>query len=304
MPLSVEARAKVAFAAFLLVLGAAAGAWYLFVRQQHVVYEIRSPDSVSGLITGSPVEFHGVEVGKVDEVQLVDAHHVRILVEVRKDAPVTTATRATITGRGLAARGFTGYVYVSLDEAAPDGRPLAAQPGSSHAIIASAPSQGVSLDSSISQLNESVQSAMTLLHDVLDAQTVASLKQSVRNLDEVSSNLAANNARLRAVLANAEATTAQMPPLLHAGTDMLRGVQTQVLPQAQDSLARLNGTISSADETLRSIRTELLPQAQRTVTRLDQLSGSLADSADLIRRNPALLVRGTAAARPGPGEAQ
>jgi phospholipid/cholesterol/gamma-HCH transport system substrate-binding protein len=216
--------------------------------------------------------------------------------------PVTTATRATITGRGLAARGFTGYVYVSLEEAATGGQPLVAQTGSPYPLIASAPSQAVSLDTSISQLNDSVQSALVLLHDVLDTQTVASLKQSVRNLDEVSGNLAANNARMRAVLANAEAATAQMPPLLHATTDMLRSVQTQVLPQAQSSLVRLDGTISSTDEALRAIRMELLPEAQRTVTRLDQLSGSLADSADMIRSNPSLLVRGAARARPGPGE--
>ena len=302
MPMSVEARARIAFAAFLLALGAAAVAWYLFAWRQLVVYEIRSPDSVSGLIAGAPVEFHGVEVGKVDDVQLLDAHHVRVVVEVRRDVPVTTATRATITGRGLASRGFTGYVYVSMEESAGAGQPLVAQSGSAYPLIASAPSQTVSLDTSISQLNENVQSAMTLLRGVLDAQTVASLKQSVRNLDEVSGNLAANNDRLRAVLANAQAAAVQMPPLLHASTDMLRSVQTQVLPQAQSSLVRLDSTISSTDDTLRAIRMELLPEAQRTVTRLDQLSGSLADSADMIRRNPALLVRGTAAARPGPGE--
>jgi phospholipid/cholesterol/gamma-HCH transport system substrate-binding protein len=303
MPLSVDARAKLAFAAFLLALGAAAGAWYLAVRQQQAVYEIRSAESVSGLIVGAPVEFHGVEVGKVDDVQLLDARHVRVIVKVHRDVPVTTATRATITGRGLAARGFTGYVYVSLEESAEGGQPLAAQSGSAYPVIASTPSQGVSLDTSIAQLNDSVQSALVLLRGVLDAQTVASLKQSVRNLDEVSGNLAANNARLRAILANAEATTAQMPVLLHTGSDVLRTVQTQVLPQAQDSLVRLNSTIASTDDTLRSIRIDLLPEAQRTVTRLDQLSGSLADSVDLIRRNPALLVRGTVT-RPGPGEAQ
>lgn len=271
---SPENRARIAFAAFLFVLAAAAAAWYLAVRGQHALYEIRTSDSVSGLIRGAPVEFHGVEVGQVEDVQLVDPRNVRVIVAVRRDVPVTTATAATITGRGLAARGFTGYVYVSLEETAGAGRPLVAQARGDYPVIATAPSQAVSLDTSINQLNGNVQAAVALLRTTLDAQTIASLKRSVANLDQVTRTLAANDARLQSIVANAERTTAQMPPLLQTGA-----------------------------QTLRTMQTELLPQAQQTVTQLDALSGSLADTAERVRRNPALLVRGPGE-HPGPGEAR
>jgi phospholipid/cholesterol/gamma-HCH transport system substrate-binding protein len=301
MPSSPENRARIAFVLFLLTLAAAGALWYLFVREQHTLYEIRSGDSVSGLIRGSPVEFHGVEVGKVAEVQLANPRSVRVIVEVRRDVPVTTATVATITGRGLATRGFTGYVYVSLEETTGAGRQLVAEAGRRYPVIASAPSQAVSLDTSINQLNENVQAAVALLRTTLDAQTIASLKRSVANLDDVTRTLAANNARLQAIVVNAERTTAQMPPLLQAGTQTLRTMQAELLPQAGSTLAQMNGVIASSQDTVQVIRTQLLPQAQQAVTRLDALSGSLADTADRVRRNPALLVRGTSA-HPGPGE--
>lgn len=286
MSRSPESRARIAFAVFLLVLAAgAAGAW-LLARGRQTTYEIRSSDSVSGLIVGAPVEFHGVEVGKVDKVQLVDPHHVRVLIAVDANVPVTTATVATITGRGLATRGFTGYVYVSLEEPHGGGRPLVAPAGQRYAAITTAPSQAVSLDTSIHQLNENVQTAVALMRTTLDAQTIASLQRSVAHLDEVARTLAANNARMQAIVQHTESTTAQMPAMVQAGTQSLRTLQTDLLPQAGRTLAQMDDAIAAT---------------QQTVARLDALSASLEDTAERLRRNPAVLVRGSAT-RPGPGE--
>lgn len=299
---SPENRARIAFGLFVVVLAIAAAAAYLVVRGEHQLYEVRSPDNVSGLIRGAPVEFHGVEVGKVDDVQLAGPQDVRVIIEVGKDVPVTTATVATITGRGLSARGFTGYVYVSLEDATPGGRPLVADAGSRYPRIATGPSQGASLDTSIHQLNDSVQAAVALLRTTLDAQTIASLKHSVANLDEVTRTLAANNARLQQIVVNAERTTAQMPAMVQAGTQTLGAMRTQLLPQASGTLVQMNGVIAATQDTVDQLRTQLLPQAQQAVTRADALTGSLADTADRVKRNPAVLVRGMGP-RPGPGEA-
>ena len=53
----------------------------------------------SGLIGDSPIEFHGVGVRKVKRVELIDPRSVSILLNVRKNAPVTRATVATLTAR-------------------------------------------------------------------------------------------------------------------------------------------------------------------------------------------------------------
>jgi phospholipid/cholesterol/gamma-HCH transport system substrate-binding protein len=286
MPYSPESRARIAFVVFVALLAAGAVAWYAVVRGAHSFYEIRSHDNVSGLIRGAPVEFHGVEVGKVDEVRLVDAHSVHVVLEVDRQVPVTSATVATILGRGLATRGFTGYVYVSLEEGPGEHRPLVPPADGRYPVIASAPSRAVSMDTSISQLNDNVQSAIVLLRTTLDPQTIASLKQSVAHLDEVTRTLAANNARMQAIVVDARRATAQMPPLVQAGAQTLRTMQDELLPQTGRTLAQMNGVIAAT---------------QDTVTRLDQLTGSLAETTDRLRRNPAVLVRGTTA-RPGPGE--
>lgn len=327
MNMSVQARGRLAFAAALLVVAGAAAGWYGFGGGRFTTYEMRTRDPVSGLLAGAPVEFHGVEVGKVERVELTDPRNVRIVLAVRKDAPVSTATVATVTARGLATRGFTGYVYVALEDGAGPVQPLRRAEADRFPAIAMAPSQSVSLDTSINDLNRSVQSVSTLLTTVLDAQTVASLREAAHNLQQVSGTLAGNNERLASILANAERASTQLQPLLRDSSAAVHYLNAGILPQASQALVRLDGLsgamdgrlgiilrnteqastrfeplLESGNDAIFSLQTVILPEAERTLHRLDRLSTSLTETADRIERNPALLLRGTAAPKPGPGE--
>lgn len=327
MNASAEAKARWLFAGLLLALAAGLGAWLLAGTVRYKTYEIRSSDAVSGLIPGAPVEFHGVDVGKVKEVQLLGPRLVRVLLEVGRDVPVTSATVATITGRGLATRGFTGYVYVSLEDGPGGGAPLAAAPGSPYPLLASAPARQVSLDTSIKEINDSVQSLNGRLQAALDDRTVASLKQSLASLEKVTNTLAANNARLEQIIANADRASGQLQPLLQSGNATAALLRDEVLPQVQSTVVRLDRLSANVDtrmdtilrhteqasarfeplllsgeEAVRTLQTQVLPEAQRTLVRLDQLSTNLGETAGRVRRNPSLLVRGSAPQPAGPGE--
>lgn len=274
MKLSIENRARLAFA-FVVLLGAVAWlAWRLLTSGQYEIYQIRTHDSVSGLLADAPVEFHGVEVGRVRDVSLTDPHTVSILLNVKKDAPITVATTATITSRGLATRGFTGYVYISLEDSGADATPLAPAPGSQFPLIRSAPSKSVALDTAISQVNENVAAVVDLLRSTLDKQTIVALKQAVSNLQHVTAMLDTNNKKLSAIISNTEQASNQFPPLLESGNDTIKALQQQVLPEAY-----------------------------RTLSNLDRLSSSLTTLTARINRDPSLLLRGSTP-RPGPGEAK
>jgi phospholipid/cholesterol/gamma-HCH transport system substrate-binding protein len=230
---------------------------------------------------------------------------------------------ATITGRGLATRGFTGYVYIALEDRAGAGLPLVTSAGSPYPQIATAPSQTTSLDTAMQQLNQSVQAATVLLQGVLDERTVASLKESLANLDQVTRTLSAHNARLATILANAEKASGQVGPLLESSQASVVLLRQQLLPQAQSTLRELDalsasmGTVllttqqastriepllQTSNDTMRALQNQVLPQAQRALVRLDHLSTSLDDTATRIKRDPSVLLRGGGAATAGPGE--
>jgi phospholipid/cholesterol/gamma-HCH transport system substrate-binding protein len=273
MRIDADNKARLAFVIVLLVAAAGGILWYLLSSGSYTFYQIETSDPVSGLIADAPVDFHGVEVGRVKGIELTDPRKVSVVLRVRKDAPVTTATVATITSRGLAARGFTGYVYVSLEDNGTDRRELVAPPGRKHPVIPVTTSRSVNLDTAVSHMNENVQSMTRLLQSVLDEQTVASLKQSLDSLQRVTETLADNTEKLSALVANAEQASRQLTPLVESSSDTVKALQTQILPEAH-----------------------------RALSNLDNLSSTLNAVAAKVNRDPSVLVRGAAAPPPGPGE--
>lgn len=275
MTLSIENRARLIFAVVVL-LGVLGGfAWYFYTSSRNTIYQIVTRDSVSGLISDAPVELHGVEVGKVESIELLNNHSVSILLSIRKEVPITTSTLATITSRGLATRGFTGYVYISLEDTGSDPRPLATEPGNRYPRIRTAPSRSVNLDTAISQVNENVQHMTELLQSVLDRKTIADLKESVDSLQQVTRMLADNNKKLNSIIVNTEQASTQLKPLLESSNDTVKTLQLQILPEVYG-----------------------------TLDKLDKLSDTLNSTASKINREPSILLRGSTQLPLGPGEAK
>lgn len=163
----INTKARVAFVAALLISIVAGAIWYHLSVNQYATYQIITEDAVSGLITDAPIEFHGVEVGKVKSIRLLNPHSVSVVLSIDKAAPVTSASIATIISRGLATRGFTGYVYISLEDVGVDSRPLTTRPGTRYPIIPTAPSKVITLDTTINQVNDNVQVVTELLQSIL-----------------------------------------------------------------------------------------------------------------------------------------
>jgi ABC-type transporter Mla subunit MlaD len=332
----VNRRARLLFAAVLLVIVAAGGLWLLVTSASYTTYRIDTADAVSGLIADAPVELHGVEVGRVKSVELAGPRAVTILVDVKNGAPVTSATVATVTARGLAMRGFTGYVYVALEDTGAQRNPLAILPGQRYPVIPARASQVASLDLAISQVNDNVQALTRIVQTLLDPATVASLKDSVASVERVSRTLARNDERLERLLVNGERASADVPAFMHSSRATLERVDALLDPRTVETLRQLAGSLDrvttmlaendaklrtligrseeatrdlapvlqSTQETLDLLHGQVLPQAHRTLTHVDELSTTLNGAARKVDRDPSVLVRGARAPAPGPGEAQ
>jgi phospholipid/cholesterol/gamma-HCH transport system substrate-binding protein len=101
---------------FIIVFSVAAACFAVWLgspgRHDDVLYRIYFPDSVSGLTVGDSVKYRGVDVGTV-KTMIIDPDNSRlVLVEVslRKEAPVKTDTRASLTLKGI-----TGVVFIELN---------------------------------------------------------------------------------------------------------------------------------------------------------------------------------------------
>jgi len=313
-----ENAARLAFIGLVLLAAAALFGWYRYDSGRYATYRVLTHDPVSGLIRDAPVELHGVDVGRVEQVDLVDARTVEIRLRLSKAAPITMGTLATVTSRGLATRGFTGYVYVELEDSGDDTRPVAAAEGNAVPEIRSAPSRSVNLDTTINRVREDVQRMSELLRDVLDEQTIVSLKQATENMQSVTQALAQNSSKLTAIIANAERVSGAMDTRtirtlqqsvanLQAITGTLASNNDRlatIMVNAETASGQLSPLLQSGHEAVDSLYKELIPQTYSTLAGLQSLSNSLSNTVSRINRDPSVLVRGRANPVPGPGEAQ
>jgi phospholipid/cholesterol/gamma-HCH transport system substrate-binding protein len=112
----------------LFVIGISVAAVLFFVwltqsgHRDDVLYRIRFAESVSGLSLGDPVKYRGVDIGTVKAMQIdaSDPRTVQVDVNLRKDAPIKTDTRAM-----LKLKGFTGVVFIELNGGSPNASSLA-----------------------------------------------------------------------------------------------------------------------------------------------------------------------------------
>jgi len=296
--------ARLMFATVLLISTAAGAIWYVHSVGRYATYQIYTEDPVSGLAIDAPVEFHGVDVGKVKTIGLVSPHSVSIVLSIDKNAPLTSASVATITSRGLATRGYTGYVYISLDDVGIDSQPLTTRPGELYPIIPTAASKVLTLDTSINQMKENVQIITDLLQSLLDRKTIVSLQQTVDHLQQFSNVLAANSEKLNTIVASTERASHRFEPLLKSTEDAAAQLQTKILPEAHEALTNLKPLLESSHDTVSALQTQILPQASRALINLDKLSTTLTGVATKINRDPSILIRGTVPPPPGPGESK
>src|SRR3990167_1857409 len=82
-----------------------------FSFDQYTTYLVYMQESVSGVSVDSQVEFNGVNVGTVKSISLnhKNPQLVELLLNIKKDTPVTRGTVATLNSRG-----FTGIAYLAL----------------------------------------------------------------------------------------------------------------------------------------------------------------------------------------------
>jgi phospholipid/cholesterol/gamma-HCH transport system substrate-binding protein len=296
--------ARLLFVAVLLIATAIAAIRYWYSLSDCANYQINTEDPVSGLLADAPVEFHGVDVGKVKDIRLIGPRSVSIVLSVAKTAPVTSASVATITSRGLATRGYTGYVYISLDDVGIDSRPLITQPGAPYPVIPTAPSKIMTLDTTLSQVTANVQVLTDLLKSLLDQKTTLALKQSIDNLQQLTASLAMNTEKLNSIVANTERASQHLEPLLKLTDDTVSQLQTKIVPEVHETLNNLEPLLKSSGDTVTALQMQVLPQAREALINLDKLTTTLTGVTTKINRDPSILIRGAAPLPLGPGESK
>jgi phospholipid/cholesterol/gamma-HCH transport system substrate-binding protein len=238
--------------------------------EQFSVFKVYMTESVSGLNIDSPVEFNGVASGAVKSIDLntKNPQLVEVLLNIKKNIPITQGTTATLNQKGL-----TGIAFISLRDKGVDTQPLVRLQGQEYPVIPTSPSFFLKIDTAITKLNDSLHQVSNSIRTLLDQENMRTMKEILLNIRDFTSVLSSNKAHFNTILQNTAAASQQFLPLVESGENAMQQMSTQTLPAANAAVANF-GTITS------------------------NLSAASAE----IKQNPAVIIRGKTPRALGPGE--
>lgn len=293
--------ATVGLFALLAIAAAVAFVWWysgLADRREYARYEIYFFGTVSGLETGSPVRYLGVDVGRVERLS-VDPRYpgrVKVVTEIDTSAPISGATRARL---GLL--GLTGLLFIDLllDQAASAEQALPR--GDQYPVIRSAKGDIEVFLENLPTIVSRAAGVMERLEAVLSDDNLASISVALDNVRKASADLPAlsrNVSTLAAELRGSAGEATQLASELRETTRALQPELAATIRSARTTADRLADVATRVDRLLAGNEAGLseftgpgLQELQQLLVDARETSLELRGLARDLRENPAQLIR-------------
>ncbi|MGP1678587.1 MAG: MlaD family protein [Burkholderiales bacterium] len=296
---------------FVLVLGAALVVVALWLAsggtlQKHYdLYLAVIDESVAGLNLNAPVKYTGVDVGKVQEIQLDPGNpqRVNLLFAIERGTPIKEDTEAVLKTQGL-----TGIAYVELSGGAADAPLLRATGASAYPQIRTKPSLGARLENVLTSVLAKLDSTSNNINALLSDENRVALTSALADIAAVARTIAARKDALDAGLTNAARTfkntsgaTAQLGPVIDRIGRSAEAIEKMGNEVAQTSAGAAK-TVNSVGADVKRFTAETLPKLERLLGELSILATSLRRLSEQTERDPRGLLFGRKPVAEGPGE--
>lgn len=238
---------------------------------KHKEYVTHVKGSVSGLKENSLVEYNGVVIGKVKSIDL-DANNigtVDVLLSVKENTPITAGTKASLSFDQT-----TNKTFVKLTDQGDDKTKVIIKPKQSYPEIYFILSDNSNQeDKDLKQISTELTEMNKTVQAFLSTDNIEAFKQLLYSLQVVMGMLAENRTRLDNIIVNTDKASSQIKDFLNTSQNTIKILQSQTLPAAYMMLNNSNNLVN-------------------------RVSDLIYD----INQNPAVLIRGKAPLKPGPGE--
>lgn len=258
------------------------------------LYQITFSHGVNGLSKASPVQYSGIPVGQVQDLQLEpgDPRRVRATIQVYQGTPIKQDTRARLVFTNI-----TGRMSIQLTGGSPQSPPLAAD-DKNPPLIGADPSPLDALlengEGLMSNINHLLANANRLLSEdnvQRVGQTLEHLEQSTRALAEQRGDLKQALAQFAELGQQANRALLDISRLARRSDALLQGQGRQALSKADRSLANLDRLSARLDKLLAANQSALsnglqgfselgpaINEFRETLVSLRRLSQQLSDN--------------------------
>jgi phospholipid/cholesterol/gamma-HCH transport system substrate-binding protein len=223
-------------------------------------YEIVFNEAVSGLSTGSAVQYSGIKVGDVVSLRLDPNDPRRVLARIRLggETPIKEDTQAK-----LALTGITGTSIIQLSGGTPQSPKLLGKDGELPTIVA-APSPIARL---LNDSNDLMAGVNTLMHNanrMFSEQNVERISNTLKSLEQTTGTIAEQRGDIRqamqqlaSISKQASATLEQTTALMRNANGLLNDQGKQVFGSAEQTMKSLEQSSATLNKLLDTNRDSL-----------------------------------------------
>jgi len=287
--------------AFTLIVGLALLAFGLWAAKYSsdrtwTEYRVVFREAVTGLSVGSPVQYNGIAVGSITELNLVpdDPRQVVARIRLNSNTPVKTDTRAK-----LAITSLTGPSIIQLSGGTPQSAALTAVNKDPAPIIPTTPS-------ALQNITDVANRIVERMDQVLSDRNVASINATLANLETISGGLADRDQGTQALLLSARDAARSLDTTLKTTNGTIERLDKNLVQQLPGIIDKLDATLAKLDSAagnadsilgenraaINSFANDGLGQLGPTLGELRGLIRDLRRVSDRLENNPARYLLG------------
>jgi phospholipid/cholesterol/gamma-HCH transport system substrate-binding protein len=257
-----------------------------FDKRSYNTYVVYLSEPVNGLTEESPVKYNGVKVGQVRKIILSPSNPQKVKVElsIAEGTPITVSTKAT-----LVAMGITGVTCIGLVADTESMELLQTKPGEQYPVIPYKASFLNQLEKNFGNLSEGLQK-------ILNAKNTENVGKILSDAQSVTTVFAQNDKNIDKSLQN-------LPILISELNVSVKSLQKMMLDAAV-AARQITSTMKTGKTSIDQISQQAIPLAITALRRIDAITANLEKVSADMRKNPAVIIRGSASAKLGPGESR
>jgi phospholipid/cholesterol/gamma-HCH transport system substrate-binding protein len=292
----------VAVGAFVLLVIAMAVSfvfWYTDQKDKRTYqrYEIYFKGTVSGLSSGSPVRYLGVDVGKVARIRIdpQQRNRVEVIADIESAAPIDARTQASLNMQGI-----TGLLFIDLEQDPKAPAPGVLAQGLEYPVIRSAPSDFDVLLSSLPALTTHLVELVDRFNQVFSDDNVRSFTATLENARRASEQLPTTLSEVQKLMVQVSGATREV----QAAAADLRGLEESAGPDlgsaianirhVSDNLAKtsdeLQHFIADNEPGVSRFTRQSLPELEQLLRESRQAARDFRDLSRSLKQNPSQLL--------------
>jgi len=198
--------------------------------------------------------------------------------------------------------------YIGLSASTSDLTPIKKMLGEPYPVIPAKPSLFNQLDSLLKEVSISINKVSVQAQHIFNEENARHVKHILSNVEEVTDVVAKNSKHLDSSLKNADVFLDNLAKSSHDFPNLIKELQSGAskFKTMADSLSKagnsVSSTMGSGRSTLDKLSQETIAPAAVLLRRLNTISANIEKVSSEMRQNPSVVIRGSAAPKPGPGE--